>query len=42
MEIARIIKKKQKEEEDLIEIRTVEEMVPRLKVFEKKEQRGCQ
>ena len=42
IEIARMIEKKQKEKEDLIEIRTVEEMVPRsfhkyLKVFEKKE-----
>ena len=41
MEIARIIKKKQEEEKDLIEIRTVEKMVPKrfhkyLKVFEKK------
>ena len=41
MEIARIIEEKQEEEEDLIKIRTVEEMVPRrfykyLKVFEKK------
>jgi len=37
-----MIEEKEKEEEDLIEIRTVEEMVPRrfhkyLKVFEKKE-----
>jgi len=42
MEIARMIEEKQEEEEDLIEIRTVEEMVPKrfhkyLKVFEKKE-----
>ena len=42
IEIARMIEKKQKEKEDLIEIITVEEMVPRsfhkyLKVFEKKE-----
>ena len=42
IEIARMVEKKQKEKEDLIEIRTVEEMVPRsfhkyLKVFEKKE-----
>jgi len=41
MEIERIIEEKQEEEEDLIEIRTVEEMVSRrfykyLKVFEKK------
>ena len=41
IEIVRIIEEKQKEEEDLIEIRTVEEMVPRrfykyLEVFEKK------
>jgi len=42
MEIARMIEEKQKEKEDLIEIRTVEEIVPKmfhkyLKVFEKKE-----
>jgi len=42
IEIARVIEKKEEEEEDLIEIMTVEEMVPRwfhkyLKVFEKKE-----
>ena len=42
MEIARIIEEKQKEKEDLIEIRTVEELVSRrfhkyLKVFKKKE-----
>jgi len=45
MAIARIVKEKEKErdkEEDLIELRTVEEMVPRwfykyLKMFEKKE-----
>ena len=41
IEIVRMIEEKQEEEEDLIEIRTVEEMVPRrfykyLKVFEKK------
>ena len=41
MEIARIIEKREEEEEDLIEIRTVEKMIPRrfhkyLKVFEKK------
>ena len=40
MEIARIVKEKQKEEKDLIEIRIVEEMVPKrfhkyLKVFQK-------
>ena len=40
--IARIVEKKENEEEDLIELRTTEEMVPRqfhkyLKVFEKKE-----
>jgi len=42
IEIARIVEEKQDEEEYLIEIRTVEEMVPRrfhkyLKVFEKRE-----
>ena len=42
MEIVRMIEEKQKEEEDLIKIRTVEEIVSRrfhkyLKVFEKKE-----
>jgi len=42
MEIARIIKEKHKKKKDLIEIRMVEEIVPRrfykyLKVFEKKE-----
>jgi len=42
MEIARMIEEKEEEEEDLIEIRTVENMIPRrfhkyLKVFEKKE-----
>ena len=42
MEITRIIEEKQEEEEDLIEIRIVEEIVSRrfykyLKVFEKKE-----
>ena len=42
MEIARIVEEKQEEEEDLIELRTVKEMVLRrfhkyLKVFEKKE-----
>jgi len=42
IEIAKIVEEKQNEEEDLIEIRTVEEMVPKrfykyLKVFEKKE-----
>jgi len=42
MKIARIVEKKQEEEEDLIEIRMVEEIVSRrfhkyLKVFEKKE-----
>ena len=42
IEIARMVEEKQKEEKDLIEIRTVEEMVPRRfhkhsKVFEKKE-----
>ena len=42
IEIARIVEEKQNEEEYLIEIRTVEEMVPRrfhkyLKVFEKRE-----
>jgi len=42
MKIARMVEKKQKEEEDLIEIRIVEEIVSRrfqkyLKVFEKKE-----
>ena len=42
MEIARIIEEKKDEEEDLIEIRIVEEIVSRrfhkyLKVFEKKE-----
>ena len=41
IEIANMIKKRQDKEEDLIEIRTVEEIVPRrfykyLKVFEKK------
>jgi len=40
--IARIMEEKKKEEEDLIELRVTEEMVPRwfhkyLKVFEKKE-----
>jgi len=42
MKIIRIVKEKQKENEDLIEIRTVEEIVPRrfykhLKMFKKKE-----
>ena len=42
MEIVRIVEEKQEEEEDLIEIRIVEEMVPGrfhkyLEVFEKKE-----
>jgi len=42
MEIARTVEEKQDEEKDLIEIRIVEEIVPRrfykyLKVFEKKE-----
>ena len=42
MEIVRMIEEKQKEEEDLIKIRTVEEIVSKrfhkyLKVFEKKE-----
>ena len=42
MEIVRKIEEKQEEEKDLIEIRIVEEIVPRrfykyLKVFEKKE-----
>jgi len=42
VEIARIVEEKQEEEEDLIELRTVKEMVLRrfykyLKVFEKKE-----
>jgi len=42
MKIARMIEEKQEEEKDLIEFRTVEEMVPRrfykyLKMFEKKE-----
>ena len=42
MEIARMVEEKQEEKEDLIEIRTVEEIVPRrfhkyLKMFEKKE-----
>jgi len=42
MEITRMIEEKQEEEEDLIEIRIVEEIVSRrfykyLKVFEKKE-----
>jgi len=41
MEIVRVIEEKKEEKEDLIEIRTVEEMVPRwfhkyLKMFEKK------
>ena len=41
MQIARIIEEKEEYEEDLIEIRTVEEIVPRrfhkyLKMFEKK------
>jgi len=40
--IARIVEEKEEKEEDLIELRAVEEMVPRqfhkyLKVFEKKE-----
>ena len=40
--IARIVEEKENEEEDLIELRVTEEMVPRwfhkyLKVFEKKE-----
>jgi len=40
--IARIVEEKENEEEDLIELRATEEMVPRrfhkyLKVFEKKE-----
>jgi len=42
MEIARMIEEKQKEEEDLIKIRMVEEIVPKrfhkyLKMFKKKE-----
>jgi len=42
MEIARMIEEKEKEEKTLIEIRTVEEIVPKrfhkyLKMFEKKE-----
>jgi len=42
MEIVRILEEEQDKEEDLIEIRMVEEMIPRrfqkyLKVFEKKE-----
>ena len=42
MKIVRIVKEKQKEKEDLIEIRTVEEIVSRrfykyLKMFKKKE-----
>ena len=42
MEIARMIEEKHKKEKDLIEIRMVEEIVPRrfykyLKLFEKKE-----
>jgi len=40
-------KEEEREEEELIELRMVEEMVPRqfhkyLKMFEKKSQRGCQ
>jgi len=42
IKIVRIVEEKQKEEEDLIKIRMIEEMVPRrfhkyLKVFEKKD-----
>jgi len=42
MEIARMVEEKEKEKENLIEIRMVKEMVPRkfhkyLKIFEKKE-----
>ena len=42
MEIVRVIEKKKDKEEDLIDIRTVEEIVPKwfhkyLKMFEKKE-----
>ena len=42
MKIARMIEKKEEEKEDLIKIKTVEEMVPRqfykyLKMFKKKE-----
>ena len=44
MEIARMIKEKQEEEEDLMEIRMVEKMVPRrfhkyLKMFKKKSEK---
>ena len=47
IETARIIKEKQEEEEDLIKIRTVEEIISRrfykyLKMFKKKSQKGYQ
>ena len=46
MEIVRMIEEKQDEKEDLIEIRTVKEIVPKrfykyLKVTKKKSQREC-
>ena len=46
IEIIRMIKEKQKEKKDLIEIRMVEKIVPRrfhkyLKIFEKKELEKC-